>query len=70
MTMAVMEIGMVRVPMHERLMPVPMRMRFAYRVVRPMRVLMVLVVRMPVFVLHRLMQMFMLVPIRQESAGR
>ena len=64
-TVPVMEIGIVRVPMHERLMPVPMSVRFAYRGVRPMCVLMVFVMRMPVLVLHRLVHMLMLVAFRQ-----
>ena len=65
MTMSVMKIRIVRVTVAERLMMVPMAVRFARRVVRPMRVLMVLVMRMPVFMLDRLVAMLMLVALGQ-----
>jgi hypothetical protein len=65
MTVPVMEIGIMRVTMDERLMPVPMAVGFARRVIRPVRVLMVLVMRMPVLVLDRLVLMLMLVAFGQ-----
>ena len=45
-TMSVMQIGVVRMPMHQRLMPVPMAMRFAWRCARPVHVLMMVIMRM------------------------
>jgi len=65
MTMSVMKVGIMGVTVGERLVAVPMAVRFARRVVRPMRVLMVLVMRMPVFMLDRLVAMLMLVAFGQ-----
>lgn len=65
MLMPVMQIRVVRVPVYEASMPVPMRMRLARRVSRDMLVLVMLVVVMPMLVLHRLMNMFVLVPLGQ-----
>ena len=65
MTMSVMKVGIMGVTVGERLVAVPMAVRFARRVVRPMRVLMVLVMRMPVFMLDRLVAMLMLVALGQ-----
>jgi len=42
-------------------MPMPMRMRLAGRVVRPMRVLVMSVVRMKMFVFHGLVTVFVFV---------
>ena len=63
--MPVMEIGIVRVPMHERPMPVSMAMWFAWRIVRSVRMPMVLVMRVPMLVLHDLVCMFVLVAFGQ-----
>ncbi len=63
--MPVMKVGVVRVPMHERFMPVPMTVGFTDRDVRPMCVLMVIIMDMPVLVLHRFVPMLMLVAFRQ-----
>ena len=57
----VMQIGVVRMAMHERGMPVLMAVWLAWRIVRRVRVLMVLVMRMPMFMFHRRVGMFMLV---------
>ena len=65
MTMSVMKVGIMGVTVGERLVAVPMAVRFARRVVRPMRVLMVLVMRMPVFMLDRLVAMLTLVALGQ-----
>ena len=65
MTVPVMKIGIMRVTVDERLVAVPMAVRFAWRVVRPMRVLMVLVMLMPVFMLDRLVAMLMLMAFGQ-----
>jgi hypothetical protein len=61
MTVPVMNIGIMRVTVRERLMAVSVAVWFARRVVRLMRVLMVLVMLMPVLVLDRLVAMLMLV---------
>ena len=63
--MPMMQIGVMRVPVDEASMPVPMRMRLTLRIVRAMVVLMMLVVTMPMFMLHRCMKVFMLVPLGQ-----
>lgn len=63
--MTVVQIGIVRVPVHQRRMAVPMGMRLARWRVRPMCVLMMLVVMMPVLVLQNLMNMFVIVPLGQ-----
>jgi hypothetical protein len=60
MAMLVMKIGIVRMPMHYRHMPMPMSVRLTQRSVRTMRVLMVLVMYMTVLVFRRLVSMFML----------
>ena len=63
MAMAVMQIGIMRVPMHEPGVPVPMRVRFAGRVGQRMRVLVMVIVIMPMLMLHRLVQMVVFVPL-------
>ena len=45
------EIGIMRVPMHERLVLMPVAMRVARGIIRPVRVLMVLVMRMTMLML-------------------
>ena len=70
--MPVMQIGKMGVPMRERLMSVPMAVRLACRIVRPVFVLMMLVMRMPVFMLQRLVRMVMVVAFGQmyPQSGR
>ena len=63
MGMAVMQIGVVRVPVWQRRVPVPVGMRLARRIVRAVRVTVMLVVAMPVLVLQRLVVMLVLVPL-------
>ena len=63
--MPMMKIGVMRVPVHNRSMLMPVRVRFSWRHVRPMRVLMVFVMRVPVLVLHRLVHMLMFVTFSQ-----
>jgi hypothetical protein len=65
MLMPVMQVRIVRVPVYETGMPVPMRMWLAGRIAFSMLVLMVFVVVMPMLVLHQLMDMFVLVPLGQ-----
>jgi hypothetical protein len=57
---AVMQIGEVRMPMHQRQVPMQMRVRLARRVVRTVAMLVMLVVGVPVLVLHRFVNMLML----------
>ena len=67
MTMSVpmMEVRVVRMPVREADVPMPMGVRFDGRIAGAMRVLMVLVVTMPVFMLHRLVNVLVLVPLGQ-----
>jgi hypothetical protein len=65
MSMPMMEVRVVRMPVHDADVPMPMSMRFAGRVAGAMRVLMMLVVTMPVFMLHRLVNVLVLVSFRQ-----
>jgi len=63
--MSVMKVRIVRVAMHERCMSVPMAVGLARRIVRLVLVAMVLVMRMPMLMLHRLVPMLMLVTLGQ-----
>ena len=65
MSMPMMEVRVVRMPVHQANVPVPMRVWFTGRIARTMRVLMMLVVTMPVFMLHRLVNVLVLVSFRQ-----
>jgi hypothetical protein len=62
---AVMKIGVMRMPVNKRRMPVPMGVRLAGRHAGRMVVLMMVVVPVAVFMLHRLMGMFVLMPFRE-----
>ena len=57
------EVGIVRVLVPHRLVPVPMRMRFCHRSV--MVVLMMAVVDVAVFMLQRLVAMLVVMPLGQ-----
>ena len=72
MRVAVVQVGVVGMPVHQRLMPVPVAVRFPARIVRPVGVPMVLVVNVPVRVLHELVPMLVLVPLgeMQPEADR
>ena len=63
MTVPMVQIGVVRVPVHEANVPMPVRMRLAGRICCGVPVLMVLVVTVPMLVLHGFVQMFVLVPL-------
>src|SRR6185437_13181510 len=63
MVMAVMKIRIVRMPVAKRLMPVPVRMRLRYRPV--MGVSMMFVMKVAVFMLDRLVRVFVAVSFRQ-----
>ena len=60
-----MEVGIVTVFVAQRRMDVPMDVRLAGRVVGRMGVAMMRVVGMPMLVLHRLVQMLVIVPLDQ-----
>ena len=59
----VMQIGIVRMPMHQRLMAMPVHMRLTERHVWPMYVPMMRVVAVAVLVLYRFVRMLMVVPL-------
>jgi hypothetical protein len=63
--MPMMKVGVVRMPMHKRAVPMPVSVRLTRLSVRPMRMLMMFVMRVPVLVLHRLVRMLMLMAFRQ-----
>jgi hypothetical protein len=64
-TMAVMQIRVMRMPMRQRCVPVPMRMRLARCQLGPVLMLVMLVVAVPVFVLHGVMDVFVVMPLGQ-----
>jgi hypothetical protein len=57
------QIRIMRMPVHKPSVPVEMCVRFANRIGAHMLVLVVLIVVMPVLMLQRLVEMFMLVPL-------
>jgi len=65
MFMSMMQVRVVRVPVDEANMLVPVRMRLTGRIVRAMIVLMMPVVAMPMLMLHGFMEVFMLVSLGQ-----
>ena len=60
--MPVMQIGIVRVFVPHRLMLMPMRVRFCYR---PLMMLVMLVMNMTVLVRNGLVNVFVFMPLRQ-----
>jgi hypothetical protein len=65
MTMAVMQIGIMRMSMYEGRVSVPVAVRLARGLVRPMPVLVMLVMNMLVFVLHCFVGVLVVVSLRQ-----
>ena len=65
MRVAVVQIRVMGMTVCQRHMPVPVGMWLARGVVRPMAVLVVGVMRMPVLVFHRVMRVVMVVPLGQ-----
>jgi len=63
--MAMVQIGIMRVAMYQRLMSMPVRMGLAWGCVWAVLVLVVLVVIMPVLVLHRFVGMLVFVSLGQ-----
>jgi hypothetical protein len=64
-TVPVMQIGIMRMPMHDRRMTMPVRMRLSRRYVGPMLMLVMIVVPMPVLVLRRVMNVLVIVLLGQ-----
>ena len=64
-TVPVMQVRVMRMPVHERRMTVPMHMRLSGRHVGPVVMSMVLVVPMPVLVFHRVMNVLVIVLLDQ-----
>ena len=62
---SMMQVRVVRMPMDQRCMAMPVHMRLALRVGRRVIVLMVCIVAMAMLVLHRFMNMLMLVLLGQ-----
>ena len=60
-----MQVRVMRMPVDEANMPMPMRMRLTRWIVRAMIVLMMLVVTMPMLMLHGFVKVLMLVPFGQ-----
>lgn len=65
MAVPMVDIGEVWVPMHKSLMPVRMAMRLAGRSVRPVRVLVMFVMPVPVLMLNFVMSVLMIMALRQ-----
>lgn len=65
MAMTVMKVGVMRMPVNEAGVHVPMGMRAARRIVPPMPVPVVLVVFVPMLVPHRLVGVHMHMPFGQ-----
>jgi hypothetical protein len=65
MTVTMMQIGVMRMLVPDRLVPVPMRMRLARGIVRPVLMMMMVVVAMAVLVFHALVNVLMLMPFGQ-----
>lgn len=65
MPVPVMDVGKVRVRMNQWLVPMRVAVGFAGRVIRRVDVLMMLVVMVQMFVLHRLVPMLVFVALGQ-----
>ena len=65
MPMPMMEVRAVRMPVHQADVVMPMSVRFIGWITGAMRMLMMLVVTVPVFMLHRFVNVFVLVPLSQ-----
>ena len=63
--MAMVQVGKMRVAMHEPGMPVPMRVRLAFRRLSPVAMPMMFIVQMRVLMLDRLVSMLVPVPLGQ-----
>ena len=62
---SMMQVRIVGMPVHQRCMAMPVRMRLAGRIGRRVIVLMVCVVAMAMLMLHHFVNMVMLVPLGQ-----
>jgi len=61
----VVDVRVMRMGMHHRFVPMPMRMWFAGRIVGPVLVLMMFVVHVLVFMLHRFVRVFVFVSLSE-----
>lgn len=62
---AMVQIRVMRMPVNQARVPVPVRMRFTRHDPRGVLVLMVVIVPVPVLVFHRLVRVFVLVTLRE-----
>ena len=65
MLVRMMHIGCVRMGVFERAMPMKVGVRFANRVIRSVLMLVMFIMYMRMCVCHRLVEMFMFVPLRE-----
>ncbi len=65
MAMPVMQVRVVRMPVHQAGVPVSMGVRLAGRHIRPVIMLVMLIVSMTMFMFHRLVAMFVVMPFGQ-----
>ncbi len=65
MAVAVMQVGVMRMGVGQRFVTVPMRMRLARGIVRPVGVLVMRVVHVTMLVLRRFVRMFMRMDFRK-----
>jgi hypothetical protein len=66
-TVPMVQVGVMRVRAAQRRMVMPMRVRLTRGVVRPMLMLVVFVVEAPVLVVERVMQVIVVVTLRQMA---
>ena len=65
MSMLMVQVRVMRMPMHQALVSVEVAVRLADRSIGPVAVLVVFIVHVPMLMLHRLMHMLVFVPFRQ-----
>ena len=63
--MLMVQVRVMRMPMHQALVSVEVAVRLADRSIGPVAVLVVFIVHVPMLMLHRLMHMLVFVPFRQ-----
>ena len=61
--MSVMRVGIMRMGMPERLVPVPVRMWFAGRITGPVLMPVMLIMHVSMLMFHRLVRVFVFVPL-------
>lgn len=65
MAVPMVQVGIMRVPMHKRSMLMPMGVWLARRIVRRVRVVVMFIVDVPMLVLHHVVPMLMLMAFRE-----